>query len=358
MSGDILAERAAKVRGEAAKPDPEKAETIIAKKVRERLNAAALTMEKAKELKNMEYVIDSLIPKGHHVYIYGPSGAGKTTVMHNLALSMAHKNYSVFFLYLDGDPMTAGIMMEQIEALKLGERYRIIYDLSAADALAYLEEIAQSGEDFKDSVFILDTFKFLTGDINNKNANKEAMHLIKAMKAASGATFISIGHTNKDGKNQSGTAEIEQDSDDLLRVDAETLPDGRIRSAITKGGRIRMHFKPRSFTFTPGRVQSCEQDDAFIEVDTKDPAEGIKEESRQEAIEEVYDMATDGKWHKVSKLSDALRYGPAEMAKHKAIDKVGKWVYQGELIERRGKRNTKWVIAADMAGEVPLPDHD
>ena len=86
-------------------------------------------------------------------------------------------------------------------------------------------------------IVVLDTLKFLTSDINNKNANKEAMHYIKSL-CKLGAAWVSIGHTNKDGRRESGTAEIEQDSDGLLRIDS-IIDGGKGIATIKKGGRCR-----------------------------------------------------------------------------------------------------------------------
>ncbi|BCD62876.1 hypothetical protein NitYY0826_C1762 [Nitratiruptor sp. YY08-26] len=43
---------------------------------------------------------------------------------------------------------------------------------------------------------------------------------------------MSLGHTNKDGKLQSGTAEIEQDSDDIIKIEA-----------ITDGNKVQVEIK-------------------------------------------------------------------------------------------------------------------
>mgnify|MGYP000706314670 CR=1 FL=1 len=84
------------------------------------------------------------------------------------------------------------------------------------------------------------------------------MHLIKEV-CKLGATFISLGHTNKDGERYSGTAEIEQDSDGVLRIDGIDEANNQTVSTIKKGGRCRFDVKETSFTFKKENILSVEK---------------------------------------------------------------------------------------------------
>lgn len=119
----------------------------------------------------------------------GNAGAGKTTILLHLCFEMVQKEYVILKIQCCNTPLGRS---------------------------QYLWE----------TVFILDTFKFLSADVNHKNATKDAMHLIKEV-CKLGATFISLGHTNKDGEKFSGTAEIEQDSDGVLRIDGIDEADNK-----------------------------------------------------------------------------------------------------------------------------------
>lgn len=94
------------------------------------------------------------------------------------------------------------------------------------------------------------------------------MHFIKDV-CKLGATFISLGHTNKDGKNQSGTAEIEQDSDALLKIDSigSIEDESTIISTIQKGGRCRCTITKRTFEFEGGNPLSVVNSDKTIDIE-------------------------------------------------------------------------------------------
>jgi len=227
----------------------------------------AMTAEKRKEFQNREFAVDDLIADGLHTYIFGSSGAGKTTVLLHLGFEMVQKGYSVYFLYLDGEMGSAAAVSKEAERLGVADKYSILTDGTMADYLELFKEKIKEKADLKKKIFILDTFKFLTGDINSKTQNKEAMHFIKDI-CKLGATFISLGHTNKDGQKQSGTAEIEQDCDCLLRMDSVEF-EGDIETTIRKGGRVRASIKPQSFSFTGGDALSVRRLDNDIDIIAK-----------------------------------------------------------------------------------------
>jgi hypothetical protein len=129
--------------------------------------------------------------------------------------------------------------------------------------------------------------------VNNKNANKKAMHFIKDV-CKLGATFISLGHTNKDGKKQSGTAEIEQDSDALLQIDSagSIEDDSKIISTIQKGGRCRCTITNRSFEFTGGYPLSVVALDKPLDIALQE-ALRIQEQNDESFICEVQRLLRD-----------------------------------------------------------------
>lgn len=230
-------------------------------------NKFTMTKEKREELKQMKYTIDGLIVEKYHTYILGKAGSGKTTVMLNLGFQMVEKGYTVYFFYLDGELSQASKIDEAIEQGQMKDKYHLLVDGTMADYEKILKGLIKTKTDLSKTVFILDTFKFLTADINNKNANKTAMHLIKGVTKL-GGTFISLGHTNKDGENFSGTAEIEQDSDAVLRIDA-SFNDSLIYATIKKAGRCRCDIKAKSFTFVGGNALSVTQLDEVMDIESE-----------------------------------------------------------------------------------------
>jgi len=252
-----------------------------------KLLLGAMTKERREEIKNMNFLIDGVIPEGHHTLIFGPSGSGKTTVFHKIAKDIClNTDKNIIFLYLDGSPDIAAKMSEDIDTNALSERYSIITEYSASEVVNFFNEMKKEKESLSEYVFIIDTFKFISGDINNKNANKTALHLIKDLQKL-GGTFISLAHTNKDGKKQSGTAEIEQDCDNLLRIDSEDLGNGLIKSSISKAGRARMNFKPCTYSFTAGDPASATRDEKFEPVDSETKALKDAEEEEARTLEHI-----------------------------------------------------------------------
>jgi predicted ATP-dependent serine protease len=216
----------------------------------------------------MKYVIDGLIVENYHTYLMGNAGAGKTTILLHLCFEMVQKGYKVFYFYLDGALNTASKVDEEIERLEIEDNFNLLVDGTMNDYKEILEKFIATKSNLNKTVFILDTFKFLSADVNHKNANKDAMHLIKEV-CKLGATFISLGHTNKDGEKFSGTAEIEQDSDGVLRIDGIDEANDKTVSTIKKGGRCRFDVKESSFTFRKGNVLSVERLDEVIDTENQ-----------------------------------------------------------------------------------------
>lgn len=231
-------------------------------------NKFKMTKKRREELKNMKYVIDGLIVENYHTYLMGNAGAGKTTILLHLCFEMVQKQYKVFYFYLDGALNTASNVDEEIERLEIEDNFNLLVDGTMNDYKEILEKFIATKSNLDKTVFILDTFKFLSADVNHKNANKDAMHLIKEV-CKLGATFISLGHTNKDGEKFSGTAEIEQDSDGVLRIDGIDESDNQTVSTIKKGGRCRFDVKETSFTFRKGNVLSVERLDDVIDTENQ-----------------------------------------------------------------------------------------
>jgi len=219
-----------------------------------RLKGLKMSTVQRKKALDERFLIDGFLPIGYHIILYGNAGSGKTSVVLKLLSEMLvdNEDIEVFFFYIDGQLGMASKFLDYIEEIGLEERYSILTESGADGMLTIVEEMLKGHPNPEKLVFVLDTLKHLTPDLNNKGANAKALHRIRTI-VSTGATFLSLHHTNKDGENFSGTAEIEQDSDALLKI--ETV-DGENEhekiSTISEGGRVRFYFKPCSFSFIKG----------------------------------------------------------------------------------------------------------
>jgi len=240
------------------------------------LKGLKMTKEQRAKAKNERFLIDGFLPSGYHIVLYGGAGSGKTSIVLKVLADMLEENedMEVFFFYVDGQLNIASRFQDYLEKKGLEERYNILTNSNAEEMLSIVEGMVKEHPHPEKFVFVLDTLKHITPDINNKAGNAKALHRIKAIINL-GSTFISLHHTNKDGENFSGTAEIEQDSDGLLKI--ETTQGERkneMISTIKEGGRVRFYFKEISFSFIKGDPTSVKEakniDVSFISKMNKD----------------------------------------------------------------------------------------
>ena len=214
------------------------------------------------------FLVDGFLPVGYHVILYGNAGSGKTSVVLKLLADMLEDNadIEVFYFYIDGQLGMASKFTNHIESKNLENRYSILTNDNAETMLTLVEDMLKTHPAPETLVFVLDTLKHLTVDLNNKGANAKALHRIRRI-VQTGATFLSLHHTNKDGENFSGTAEIEQDSDALLRIDTvDGTGENEKISTIKEGGRVRFYFKEMSFSFIKGDPVSVQKLEEEIDV--------------------------------------------------------------------------------------------
>ena len=293
----------------------------------EALKGYAMTKDVRKKYEELVYLYDGLIVNGYHHYVYGQAGSGKTTTMYYLMISMAqeHQDKQFIFFYLDGALNMASQMDKYIEDLGI-KNVMMLTEGSASDYKEVMDNFINSEVDLRNYVFFYDTFKYMSRNVNDKNSNKEAMHSIKALNKL-GATFITLGHTNKDGKRESGTAELEQDSDAMIRVDS-IEDNGRMITSLSRGGRCRFDLKEKSFSYVAGDPTSVIEEDMFMEIDNDDEVKAI--------VLNIKHILEDGQ-KTTKEIVDETTFGKNKMLKvlHNYTDKLGYWELE------KGDKNTK-----------------
>ncbi len=196
-------------------------------------------------------LFDGIVTQQMHTFIYGAAGSNKTTLMAWIALKILKENVNMkcHFWSFDASQNHEQSIYDYANKVLPGEdRMLISVESTPEDYYNYYNEALERKEDMRYILIIVDTFKFISSNINDKNANKKALHYIKRLIGL-GATVVSLGHTNKDGVKQSGTAEIEQDSEGILRIDRVVDEfSGEVALTVSPAGRVRLS-NPRDTTF-------------------------------------------------------------------------------------------------------------
>lgn len=205
-------------------------------------------MERLEEMTNRDFLINGLIQEKSHTVIYGASGTGKTTLMFYFTkeAKVNNPNLEIFYLLLDGADQIA------LNGARYYNDVDTLHILNLVQARVIMEALSKNiadNVDLSNVLFIFDTYKKFQSDVNNKGANSKHMHILRELTSL-GATVISIAHTNKDGKNFSGTAELEQDSDAVIRITKMVDPEDKemMTVSLSEGGRIRWKLEPRSYS--------------------------------------------------------------------------------------------------------------
>jgi hypothetical protein len=212
----------------------ESSKRLAIKEINDRKAAMRANTQTLATLSKAKRHIDGLAHPGHHTVLFASSGSFKTTFVTALCMQALEASEALECHYwgfdVSPDYVAAVVGIDH-------ERFSLFTNETVAEMEDLYIEHINNDVRLDNTIIVLDTYKFLSSDVNNKNANKKAMHFIKDV-CKLGAAWISIHHSNKDNKRESGTAEIEQDCDALLRID--TVVDGSKAIAnIKNGGRVR-----------------------------------------------------------------------------------------------------------------------
>ena len=205
----------------------------------------AMKAEKATEkMKKSKPLWHSIIYEGTLSTLFARSGAGKTKIiviaMMEIAQAYPHKTIYYFAPDLSIDDILE--IREQIKQHKLNN-FALDQDSTGDEFMVMMETYGRT-DGTKDIIFVVDTFKKIAA-VNNKDGLSKTFAILKRV-VSRGATGFLIAHTNKDNETMSGTAENEQDVDNVLtidyRYDGEDIITATIKAAPDK--RCRSRIKP------------------------------------------------------------------------------------------------------------------
>lgn len=276
--------------------------TIIAKNtddfLHELFGDSIVTLEEIEEMEQRPFLIEGLIKDGTVVVVFGAAGSGKTTIVLHWCIKMIEDGKKIVYINMDGDnPMTKELVRNYP---------RKFLPVQKGGAISHLEKLFLIPESrAKDVVIVLDTYKKFVKDVNQKKDNKEFMEKLRELQQR-GATLIPIAHVNKDKKDVSGTAEVEQDGDGVLRVDS-IKDDSSITVSVKEGGRTRWTVEPKTYivpkakTPNPFDIKEIEYMDISQYADEADDAQSI--EKIKNIIENVGDVSQTELFKKIAENS-------------------------------------------------------
>ncbi len=193
----------------------------------------------------LPFLVDGLIKKGYHTVLYGNSGTNKTTIIMNFCIRAVERYPELEILYclLDGSDEIA-IQLEEA----MPNSATVVSDTTSDEILKLLTN-AMKHENLDNMVIVFDTYKKFQEKVNDKGSNTVFLKLVRAFVNA-GATVLSIAHTNKDKATFSGTAEMEQDTDGMIRFDAidDIERVGYRLVSLSKEERCRWQFVETTYT--------------------------------------------------------------------------------------------------------------
>lgn len=195
----------------------------------------------------------NLIVQGHLIAICAKANGGKTTIMTHISAEMVKDGYRV--LYINADAGAADIKDYALDAQEAG--YELLNpdltNFTAEMVVQTLKKIAQSNNDYSDTVIILDTLKKFS-DLMNKAKAKEFNSILRAL-TAKGVTVIALAHTNKyegeDGKPIfEGTGDLRNDFDELIYFIPFKNENGSI-TVTTEADKVRAKIVNCTFSISP-----------------------------------------------------------------------------------------------------------
>jgi hypothetical protein len=289
-----------------------------------------------------DWIYKDLIIQGHLIAIPAAPGAGKTTIMMQVAAEIA-KDYKVCYVNADigsGDVKAMQTMADYhgfsllLPDMKVG--------LSMDDVVKKLEAMNQIDADYIDYVFIFDTLKKMA-DVINKTRAKELYKTLRGL-TAKGMTIILLAHTNKYNDSDGhpiyeGCGDLRSDVDELIYLIPKKNPDGSM-TVSTDPDKVRGKFEPITFEISADRIVTRSD---YVDVQAIKQAENQREqdESIIEAITEAI-QAGHGKqaeitgyckgkyhmgWRTINRVLDEYRFPPAPLWKRARAFQNNAWVY-------------------------------
>lgn len=228
---------------EASKSDHLSAENL--------LQSMLLSESHVKEMQDAVFIIEDMIVRGHMMAFVAPANSGKTALLVHFSEQIVSAGYHLLYVNCDASPPDLRRHFEHAQRHK----YKVVAPdvipgKSPRDVLAEFKRFLEHGVDLSNVVIVLDTLKKFV-DVIEKRAAKELYSLLRGLSVR-GCTVILLGHCNKHLDHEKrtlyeGTADLRNDLDELIYLDAQKDAAGKGLSITTRPDKVRADIKVRSF---------------------------------------------------------------------------------------------------------------
>ena len=312
-----------------------------------KLMALELTQEIVASIEDAEFLVPNLITAGAITVWIGFPSTGKTALASEVARRLHASGKQVLYLNMDCAPADAKFQAEMAGH----DGYTIITphffgSQGIRDALSALTEMADSGGDLSQHVFVVDTLKKLA-DLMNKASVKEVMGRFRLLTAL-GATILILGHANK-GRDANqrpvyeGVNDVETECDNLIYLDS--IRNGDVQTIeTTPSNKVRGLFHPTSWEYNrKTRVISPVE-----HLDVTTIAVGREREcSEKSYIDAVIGALSNGELHQ-GHLVDVLKV--EGMGRNKALGLLNRYSsvdegYTQFWSRRKGESHNTWIYS-------------
>jgi len=242
------------------------------------------------KLPEIEWLLPQLIPKDSLTVLFGASGAGKSFIAIDMALTIAQEQ-PVF--YVAAESFRGYATRQKAWATHHQKDYGQLYYLGSPVMLMDNENVDQfidTTNTIKPALIVLDTLAWcMTG--GDENSSKDMQIVIancRRIQEETGATILLVHHTTKRGGAERGSSALRGGADMMIEL---VNRDGTLELSCSKS-KDSEPFKKKAYKLMKvktDRGESCVVMHADMIVDTSDELS-----ERQVAILEILDLSVFG----------------------------------------------------------------
>ena len=218
--------------------------------VLDKLKGWELTSEDEVKAEEGFWLVPGVFWNNHATMVCAPSNGGKTRITFHLMCQLAEDGYDIRYINMDIALSDAANMRRR--AIKAGMQF-LTPDLkktSATEVYDALAAIAQSDENLRRVVFVIDNLKQIA-DVISKREIKDKMQMLCKGLTRTGATIVILAHTNKYTDNKGkpiyeGTVDIHNLVDELIYLESDKTTNGQTVQLLGNKNRLT-EKKPPSF---------------------------------------------------------------------------------------------------------------